>query len=87
MISSTMKLPSGCVKDRKLTVPLGRPKGAKVVFASARIGKDELIAKSGKDLKRLKLTGLPTEPFRLKIVAKLGSGQQVLGSRRYKPCG
>jgi CSLREA domain-containing protein len=82
-----MKLPSGCVKDRKLTVPLGRPKGAKVVFASARVDKNSPIAKSGKDLKQLRLTGLPSKPFQLKIIAKLGSGQKVLGSRRYKPCG
>ncbi|MFL5781733.1 MAG: choice-of-anchor Q domain-containing protein [Thermoleophilaceae bacterium] len=81
-----MKMPSGCVKDRKLTVPLGRPKGQKVVVASARIGKNQVAAAGGSDVKRLKLDHLPGSPFRLDIVAKLGDGRRVLGSRRYKPC-
>jgi CSLREA domain-containing protein len=81
-----MALPSGCVKDRKLTVPLGRPKGTKVVAASASIGKDRVSVASGKDVRRLKLKDLPNKPFLLNVVARLGNGRKVLGSRRYKPC-
>ncbi|HKP90541.1 MAG TPA: choice-of-anchor Q domain-containing protein [Thermoleophilaceae bacterium] len=81
-----MKLPSGCVEDGRLTVPLGRPAGTRVVSASASIGGKQVGAAGGNDVKRLKLTDLPGKEFRLKVVATLKDGRRVLGSRRYKPC-
>jgi CSLREA domain-containing protein len=81
-----MKLPAKCVKDRELTVPLQRPKGRKVVQATAFVDGKAFFSAGGSDVKSLKLKDLPAGPFKLRVVAKLASGRKVLGSRRYKPC-
>jgi CSLREA domain-containing protein len=82
-----MRLPAKCVRNRKLTVRLGRPVGSRVVNARAFAGKKRVARRTGHDVKRLKLRGLPGKPFRLRVVAKLASGESVTGSRRYKACG
>ena len=81
-----MKLPSRCVSGRQLTVPVGRPKGTKVAKATALVNGKRFLSRSGSDVRRLTLTGLPGKAFGLKVVARLGSGRMVLGSHRYKPC-
>jgi hypothetical protein len=81
-----MRLPATCVNGGRLTVPLQRPAGARVVSAKAFVDKKQWAAAGASDVKRLKLKDLPDRRFRLRVVAKLGSGEKVLGARRYKPC-
>jgi CSLREA domain-containing protein len=81
-----MRLPAKCVRGGQLTVPLQRPAGTHVVSAKAFVDKKQWAAAGGSDLKRLKLNDLPDRRFRLRVVAALGSGEKVLGARRYKPC-
>lgn len=82
-----MQLPARCVRHGLLTVRIGRPAGARVVKARAFAGKTRVARKAGHDVKRLRLRRLPRKAFRLRVVAKLASGESVTGSRRYKPCG
>jgi hypothetical protein len=60
---------------------------AVVVNARALAGKKRVARKAGHDVRRLRLRRLPRKRFRLRVVAKLASGESVTGSRRYKPCG
>jgi hypothetical protein len=81
-----MRLPAKCVKNGKLTVRLQRPAGSRVVSARAFAGKKRVARKAGQNVKRLKLRALPRKGFRLRVVAKLASGESVTGSRRYRAC-
>ena len=83
----TMPSTRRCVSRRTLRLRLGKPTGAKIVFAEIRVTGRPLRTISGRALTAaIDLRGLPKGSVRVRVRVVLSSGRVVSGSRTYKTC-
>jgi hypothetical protein len=80
-------LPSSkrCVSRRKLKIKVRRARGVAVVQTTVFVGKRKVATKRGKTAV-INLKGLPKGTFRVKVVAKLSDGRQLVLKRTYRTC-
>jgi hypothetical protein len=76
-----------CLRPASISFKLHRSRGTRVVRVAAHVNGEPALTRSGRDLRRITLRGLPRDGrMGVRIVATHSTGAKVVSSRSWNGC-